>query len=406
MIAKDLKKDFPILLQKFKGKNLVYLDNAATTQKPLCAIEALENFYKSSNANVHRGVYGLSQQASEAYEKTREHVKTFINANHSEEIIFTRNTTEAINLVAYTWGEQNIYSGDDVVVTALEHHSNLVPWQQLCQRKKANLKVIPVTPDGNLDLNDLEKIITEKTKLVAVTQMSNALGSTIPLTILTARAHMVGAKILVDGAQGLAHLGIDVQKPDIDFLAFSAHKMLGPTGVGILYGKRKILEAMPPFLFGGDMILDVDQFSARFNELPWKFEAGTPNIADVVAFDAALTYLENVGFDFIAKHDRELTAYARAKLAQFPGIILYGPEDAAGILSFNIPGVHPHDVASILDEDGIAIRAGHHCAQPLMEKLGAHSTNRISFYLYNTEQDVDAAHEALKKVYSIFKITN
>lgn len=407
MNIQALKKDFPILQQKIKGKSLVYLDNASTSQKPLVVIKALEEFYLTSNANIHRGIHTLSERATEAYEKTRTHVAKFINAAESAEIIFTRNATEAINLVAYTWCEQNIYSGDEIVVSALEHHSNLVPWQQVCLKKKANLKVIPINKDGTLDLSKLESLITEKTKLVAVTQMSNALGTVVPLEKIIARARMVGAKILVDGAQGIPHLGIDVQKLDIDFLAFSAHKMLGPTGVGILYGKRELLENMPPFLFGGEMILEVDQFESRWNQIPWKFEAGTPNIADVVAFDSALSYIEKIGFDFIKEQDRKLLAYARAKLSILPGIEIYGPKDSAhssGILSFNIPGVHPHDVGSILSEEGVAIRAGHHCAQPLLASLGIFATARMSFYFYNTEEDIDAAFDALKKVYQLFKI--
>ncbi|MFA5829470.1 MAG: cysteine desulfurase [Candidatus Gracilibacteria bacterium] len=428
MNIQELKKDFPILQQKIKGKTLVYLDNASTSQKPLVVIKALEEFYLTSNANIHRGIHTLSERATEAYEKTRTHVAKFINASESAEIIFTRNATESINLVAYTWCEQNIYSGDDIVVSALEHHSNLVPWQQVCLKKKANLKVIPINKDGTLDLSNLESLITEKTKLVAVTQMSNALGTVVPLEKIIARARMVGAKILVDGAQGIPHLGIDVRKLDIDFLAFSAHKMLGPTGVGILYGKRELLENMPPFLFGGEMILEVDQFESRWNQIPWKFEAGTPNIADVVAFDAALSYIEKIGYDFIKEQDQKLLAYARAKLSTLPGIEIYGPADqenedekslsetsstsdknahsarSSGILSFNIPGVHPHDVGSILSEEGVAIRAGHHCAQPLLASLGIFATARMSFYFYNTEEDIDAAFDALKKVYKLFKI--
>lgn len=404
--AQNIKKDFPIFDRRINGRSLVYLDSASTSQKPYIVLEALEKYYKQNNANIHRGIHTLSEEATAAYELVREHVASFINAKESAEIIFTRNTTEAINLVAYSWGEQNVKPGDEIVVSSLEHHSNLVPWQELCRRKKAFLRVIPLEKDGILDLDALPSLITKKTKLVAITQMSNVLGTIVPLEKIVVAAHSVGAKILIDGAQGVAHIGIDIQKLDCDFLVFSAHKMLGPTGVGVLYGKRAILEAMPPFLFGGDMVKEVHQFEANWNDLPWKFEAGTPNIADVIAFGAALNYIEKIGFAQILKHDQELQAYARKKLALLPEIQVYGhanPADSGGILSFNIPGVHPHDVAAILNEEGIAIRAGHHCAQPLMKLLNVTAVARLSFYLYNDKVDIDRTYEGLQKVYKIFK---
>lgn len=410
-----LKKDFPLLARPMNGKPLVYLDSASTTQKPQVVIDALVNYYTSMNANIHRGVYTLSEQATEAYESTRKAVADFIHAREAEELIFTRNATEAFNLVAYSYGEAKVQQGDVVVVSALEHHSNLVPWQELCKRKQAELRVIPLragseadggVASGTLDLQNLEKIIDEKVKVVAVTQMSNVLGTIVPLEPIIKAAHAVGAVVIIDGAQGAGHLGIDVQKTDVDFYAFSAHKMLGPTGVGILYGKRALLEAMPPFLFGGDMVKEVQPYQANWNDVPWKFEAGTPNIADVIASAKALEYLQGVGLENIFKHDQELLQYARQKLSSLPGIQMYGSEvpAASGILSFNIPGVHPHDVGSILNEEGVAIRTGHHCCQPLMRQLAVNATARMSFYFYNDKADIDMAFEALKKVYSIFKI--
>ncbi len=404
---KDFKKDFPIFDHQVDGKILTYLDSASTSQKPRRVIEAISKYYETLNSNIHRGVHTLSELATVAYEETREVVSKFINAKESAEIIFTRNATEGINLVAYTWGEQNIQQGDEITVTALEHHSNLVPWQELARRKQAVLRIIPITKEGQLDLQNLDQFITAKTKIVAVTQMSNVLGTITPLEKIIQRAHEVGAVVLVDAAQGIGHLGIDVQKLDADFVAFSAHKMLGPTGVGILYGKRKLLEEMPPFMFGGDMIREVRPFQASWNDLPWKFEAGTPNIADVIAFKEAIKYLEEVGFENILEHDKKLLQYALEKLSQLPGIEFFGPTDvnqASGILSFNIPTVHPHDVGSILNDSGIAIRAGHHCAQPLMQRLGVPATARMSFYFYNDESDIDKAFEGLKKVYEIFKV--
>jgi len=405
--AEILKKDFPILSRSVNGKPLVYLDNASTSQKPCSVVKALSDFYFTMNANIHRGIHTLSEEATEAYETSRKKVAQFINAKEAEEIIFTKNATEAINLVARSYGDKYIKENDVVVVTALEHHSNLVPWQELCKRKGAYLRVIPIYDDGTLDLSKLDKIIDSKTKIVAVTQMSNVLGTITDLPKIIAAAHAVGAVALIDAAQGIAHMGIDVQKLQCDFAAFSGHKMLGPNGVGVLYGKRAILEQMPPFLFGGDMVREVSQTSATFNDLPYKFEAGTPPIAEVCALTAAIEYIEKVGLKNILEHDRELLAYARKKLEQMPGVILYGPkniENAGGILSFNVLGVHPHDVGSILNDQGVAIRSGHHCCQPLMQRLGVSATARMSFYLYNTKEDIDAAASALKKVFEIFKV--
>lgn len=406
----QLKKEFPIFERKVNGKRLVYLDNASTTQKPRMVLDALNEYYSMMNANIHRGVHTLSEEASEAYEGVRVKVAHLIGAAEPAEIIFTRNTTEALNLIAYTWCEQNLSSGDEIVVSALEHHSNLVPWQEVCRRKNATLKVLPLdgvetNGDGNIALSQLGEIITPRCKLVAITQISNVLGTVVPLERIIAAAHKSGAVVVVDGAQGVPHTAIDVQKLDCDFLAFSGHKMFGPTGVGVLYGKRKLLEAMPPFLFGGDMVKEVGQTEANWNDIPWKFEAGTPNIADVIAFGKAVDFMKSLDFQDIKEHDERLVGYARQQLASFKGLRLYGPDKSAGIVSFNVPGVHPHDVASILNENGVAVRAGHHCAQPLMQRLQTPATTRMSFSVYNDETDIDAACDALKNVYRIFKLS-
>lgn len=399
----QLKKEFPIFDRTVNGKPLVYLDNASTTQKPQSVLDELLRFYSTMNANIHRGVHTLSEEATTAYEHVREQVRTFLNAADAAEIIFTRNTTESINLVASTYGEQNIYSGDVIVVSALEHHSNLVPWQQLCQKKGAELKIIPMMEDGTLDLSGLDELIDERCKIVAVTQVSNVLGTVVPLKKIIEAAHRAGAIVLVDGAQGVPHCGVNVQELDCDFLAFSAHKMFGPTGVGVLYGKKKLLEDMPPFLFGGDMVKEVDEHHANWNDLPWKFEAGTPNIGGVVAFGKAIEFLQSLNMNEVQAHEATLVRYAREKLAQFPDLRILGPASSAGAVSFHIPGVHPHDVASILNEAGVAIRAGHHCAQPTMKRLQVPATSRMSFSVYTTTDDIDAAIEALKDVYKIFK---
>lgn len=400
-------KDFPILGRKVNGKRLVYLDNASTTQKPLAVIKALVEFYSTVNANVHRGVHTLSEEATDAYEGARAKAAKFINAADPCEIIFTRNATESINLAALSYGEQNVKGGDNIVVSALEHHSNLLPWRQLAMRKKATVRTIPFNADGTLNLEGLEKLIDSRTIIVAVTQMSNVLGTIVPVEKIIRTAKKAGAVTLVDGAQSVPHMPVDVRKLGCDFLAFSSHKMMGPTGVGVLYGKKSLLEKMPPVLFGGDMVKIVGPSKVSWNDLPWKFEAGTPNIADVAAFGAAIDYLNKIGMDKILEHDRALANYAHKILEQLPGLVFYGPKDISkkgGIISFNLPGVHPHDIGSILDQDGVAIRAGHHCCQPLMESLGIDATARMSFYIYNTTDDIDTAIAALKKVYKILKI--
>lgn len=403
---KSLKKDFPILSRKINGKSLVYLDNASTTQKPRQVIEALKNYYENTNANIHRGIHTLSQEATEAYEKTRLTTAKFVNAKSEKEIIFTRSTTESINLVAYTWGEVNINQDDEIIVSALEHHSNLVPWQELCRRKNAILKIIPLKHDLTTDISAYEKLLTKNTKLVAITGMSNVLGTIPPVKEMTKSAHKFGAKVLVDGAQSVAHLPTDVQDLDCDFLAFSSHKMLGPTGVGILYGKENLLENMPPFNFGGDMVKVVTQEKAQWNDLPWKFEAGTPNIADVVAFEKALQFLSEVGMQSLANHDEKLLKYAIERFSKYKEVHLFTSKNTGGILSFTIEGVHPHDIAQIFDEEGVAIRSGHHCNMPLMELLHVSATARMSFYLYNSEEDIDSAEKALQKVLKIFATTS
>ncbi len=410
--VQKIKQDFPILKQMENGKPLVFLDSASTSQKPQVVLDALQNYYLTMNANIHRGVYGLSEKATEAYEGVREQVKKFLHADQLSderegEVIFTRNTTESLNFVAYCYGEMVVENGDEVVVSALEHHSNLVPWQELCKRKGATLKVIPIADDGTLVLEGLEEIITEKCKILAVSQMSNVLGTILPLEVLIGRAREVGASVVVDAAQGIAHQGFDLRKIDVDFVAFSAHKMMGPTGVGVLWGKKKFLEQMPPFLFGGDMVREVSDFSATFQDAPAKYEAGTPNIADVIAFGAAISYLENIGFEKILDHDQKLVTYGRKRLSEFHGLQLFGTnevQNSGGIVSFTIPGVHPHDIGSILNEFGVCIRTGHHCAQPLMKRLGVNATARMSFYVYNDESDIDRACEGIKKVYEVFKV--
>ncbi len=399
-----IKSQFPILNKKINGKTLVYLDNASTTQKPKSVIDAIKFYYENFNANIHRGIYSLSEIATSEYEKTRQLTANFINAKSSEEIIFTRNTTESINLIAYTWGERNIKKNDEIIVSALEHHSNLIPWQELTRRKNAKLKIIPLNNNLTLDINAYKKLLTNKTKLVAITAMSNVLGTITPLKELINLAHQQNALILVDGAQSAGHIETNVQKIDCDFFIFSSHKMLGPTGVGVLYAKKKILLSMPPFLFGGDMIKKVTQFSSTFSDLPWKFEAGTPNIADVIAFSKALEFIQKIGIKNIQKHENDLLKYAIKVFSKYKEITLFLPplSRMGGILSFTIKGIHPHDIAQILSDEGICIRAGHHCAQPLMEKLKVSSTARISFYTYNTKQDIDRAEKAVQKTLKIF----
>ena len=395
-----IKKDFPIFAQG----NLVYLDNAATSQKPQCVIDAISDYYSTMNANIHRGVYTLSEKATEKYEATREKIANFLNAKSAKEIIFTRNATEAINLLAYTLSNNHINEGDEIVVSELEHHSNLVPWQEVCKRKKATLKVIPIKNDYTLDIEAYHELLSPKTKLVAITAMSNVLGTRTPLKEIIEAAHKQGALVLVDGAQSAAHSKSDMQDLNCDFFAMSAHKMLGPTGVGILYGKEELLENLPPFLYGGDMISSVKQYSSIYAELPAKFEAGTPNIADVIAFSTALDYLNELGFETIESNDKKLFEYTVNMLSKYKEVTLFTPpeSEAGPVVSFDVKGIHPHDLASVFNEDNICIRAGHHCAQPLIEKFNLPATARISFYIYNTTEDIDRAEKALQKALQIF----
>ncbi|MBI4482198.1 MAG: cysteine desulfurase [Acidobacteria bacterium] len=398
MDVQRLRADFPILDRKVHGKRLVYLDSAATTQKPEAVIEALSHYYRTFNANIHRGIHSLAEEATEAYEQTRRKVASFIGGVEPRSIIFTRNATEGLNLVAYAWGRHHVGSGDEILLTEMEHHSNLVPWMLLAREKGAVLKHIPITDEGELRLDCLSDLMTARTKVVSVTLVSNVLGTINPVREIADAAHRYGALMVVDGAQGVPHLPVDVRALDCDFLAFSGHKMLGPTGVGVLYGRPELLMNMEPFLGGGEMIREVRLDRATWNDIPWKFEAGTPNIADVVAFSAALDYLEAVGMDAVRAHEVELTGYGLERLLSLGWIKIYGPRDPdrrGGVLAFNDPEIHAHDLSTILDQYGIAIRAGHHCAQPLMRRLGAAATSRASFYLYNDRDDIDALVEAL-----------
>jgi len=399
----DIQKEFPILSRVVKGKPLVYLDSAATTQKPLAVIDAMDRYYRTYNANVHRGIYHISEEATQAYEGARDKVATFINAPAREGIVFTRNTTESINLVASSWGRSHLHRGDEILLSIMEHHSNLIPWQLISQQTGAKLRFIPLTPDGRLDLSELPKLLTARTKLVALTHVSNVLGTINPVAELARKAHQVGAVILVDAAQSAPHLRVDVQTIDCDFFAFSGHKMLGPTGIGVLYGKVNLLDSMPPYMGGGEMINEVQLETATYRELPGKFEAGTPNVAGTIGLGAAIDYLSEVGLDEIHKHEKSLVGYAVEALKNLNDIEIYGPfPERGGVVAFNLRGIHAHDVSTILDEDGIAIRAGHHCTQPLMRWLDVAATARASFYLYNTKNDVDRLVESLKKVKEIF----
>ena len=400
----DIRNHFPILSRKVKGYPLVYFDNAATSQKPQVVIDALVDYYTNTNANVHRGIHSLAEEATAAFEATRDAVKAFINAACREEVIFTRGTTESINLVAGTWGRQNITEGDEIIISAMEHHSNIVPWQILCEEKKAVLKIIPITSDGELMMEEFEKLLSPKTKLVSVVHVSNAMGTINPVEEIIAKAHAAGAKVLVDGAQSSMHLNIDVQKMGCDFFACSSHKLFGPTGVGILYGKKEILEAMPPFQGGGEMIKDCTFPKTTYADLPYKFEAGTPNIADVIAFKPALDFINSIGKENIRRHEDELLQYATEKLLQIEGLKIIGTaKNKVSVISFVIDGVHPQDVGILLDNKGIAIRTGHHCAQPLMDFYKIPGTMRASFALYNTKEEVDILVEALKKAVKTLK---
>ncbi|MCS7198416.1 MAG: cysteine desulfurase [Candidatus Bipolaricaulota bacterium] len=400
-----LRRDFPIFSRTVHGKPLIYLDNAATTQRPQSVIDAVTEYYRRYNANVHRAVHTLSHEASVAYEEAHKKAAKFVNARSWREIVFTRNATEAINLVAYAWGLHNLQPGDEVLVTIMEHHSNLVPWQMLRELRKIQLKFLDVTDEGRLELDELSKLLTKRTKLVGVIYASNVLGTINPVREIITEARRVGAVTVVDAAQAAPHLPIDVQALGCDFLAVSGHKMLGPTGIGFLYGRQELLERMHPFLHGGDMISTVTTESVTFNELPWKFEAGTPHIAGGIGLGAAIDYLSALGLENVYAHEQKLLAYALEKLSHINGLEIYGPKDTKdrlAVISFNLKGIHPHDVAGVLDEAGIAIRSGHHCAQPLMRRLGMDNTARASFYIYNSEDDVDALVDALKTAQKLF----
>lgn len=401
-----VRQDFPILERMIEGKRLVYLDNAATSQKPQCVIDSLSNYYSNYNANIHRGIHTLSEEATEAFETVRKKVATFIGVDDTREIIFTRNATEAINLVAMSWGKENIKEGDEIILSPMEHHSNLVPWQMLAKEKNAKLVFLKLTEKGLLDLDSVKEALGSRSKILAITQMSNALGSIVPLKEVCALAKANGTIVLVDGAQGVAHLPTNVKEIGCDFLAFSMHKMCGPTGVGVLWGKTELLELMPPVYGGGDMISMVwrDRFTP--NQLPWKFEAGTPNIADVIASGVAIDYIAGLGMENIRAHEIELTEYALKRFAiDLPEIKVYGPKDAqvsGGVISFNLKGIHPHDVGQVVNEDGVAIRVGHHCCQPLMRDMDVMGTARASFYIYTTIEEIDALVVSLKRVEKVF----
>ena len=397
-----LRAEFPILLQRVHGQPLVYLDNAATTQRPRAVIDAIARFYEEDNANVHRGVHLLSERATKKYDGARVKVARAIGAD-PREVIFVRGTTEGVNLVAQTFGRTRVGAGDEVLVTEMEHHSNLVPWQMLCQEKQARLRVVPVTDAGDLDLDALERLLGPRTRLLAVTQVSNALGTVNPIPRIVERAHAKGVPVLVDGAQGMPHLGFDVRAMGADFYAFSGHKMYGPTGIGVLWGRREHLEAMPPWQGGGDMILSVTFDKTIYNALPYKFEAGTPAIAEAVGLGAALDWLQGIDREALVAHERELLAYAAEALAAVPGLRIVGtPRERAGVISFLLGDVHPHDVGTVLDRHGVAIRAGHHCAQPLMQRYGVPATARASFAAYNTRADVDALVRGLHAAREMF----
>jgi cysteine desulfurase/selenocysteine lyase len=394
-----VRAEFPALDQLVHGKPLVYLDNAATTQKPRAVIGALARYYEHDNANVHRGVHVLSERATVAYEAAREAVRAFMNARSVAEIVYTRNATEAINLVARAWGDAHVRAGDEVVISAMEHHSNIVPWQQLCARTGARLRAIPIDDRGELMLGELDTLLTDRTRLVAVTHASNALGTVNPVREIIARARRAGALVLVDGSQAVGHMATDVQTLDADFYVWTGHKLFGPTGIGVLYGRETVLDAMPPFLGGGDMIRTVTLEGSTWNDLPYKFEAGTPNIAGAIGLHAAIDYVRGVGFEAIAAHERALLAEATARVAALPTVRIVGnAREKIGVVSFVMDGIHPHDIGTIIDREGVAIRTGHHCAQPVMDRYGIPATARASFSMYNTAADVDALVRAIDRV--------
>ena len=404
-----IRGDFPILDVRVRdNKKLVYLDNAATTQKPKQVIDAITSYYQNQNSNIHRAVHELAEKSTELFESTRDKIAEFLNIQNREEIVFVRGTTEAINLVAYAWGRDNVQKGDIVVTTEYEHHSNIVPWQLLTQETGAELKYINIDENGELILEQLDEYLaTGRVKLVAISHVSNVLGTITDIHSVIKKCKNIGVKVLVDGAQAVPHMKVDIDSLDCDFYAFSAHKMLGPTGVGVLWARKEILEKMKPFHGGGDMIREVHKYETTWNDLPYKFEAGTPNVADVICFAAAIDYLTGIGMDNVRNHEIELTKYALEKMSKIKGLTLYGPQDpekASGVISFNFNDVHPHDVATIIDKNGVAIRSGHHCAQVLMEKLNVAATNRASFYIYTTKEEIDILIDSLEQVAKVFKL--
>ncbi|KIH71602.1 cysteine desulfurase [Salinicoccus roseus] len=402
MNAKDIRKDFPILDQQVNGNDLIYFDTSATSQTPSPVIDAMTAYYEAYNSNVHRGVHTLGTKATDGYEQARMKVRSFINAKRFEEVVFTRGTTAAINLVARSFGDMVIEPGDEIVVTEMEHHANIVPWQELAKRTQAELKFIPMEADGTLTMENVEATIGEKTKIVAITHVSNVLGTINDIKAIAEVAHRNDAYIAVDGAQAVPHMSVDVQDLDVDFYAFSGHKMLGPTGIGVLYGRSELLDDMEPIEYGGDMIDFVDLRTSTWTDLPVKFEAGTPMIAEAIGLAAAIDYIEDIGPEAILEYEQELVNYALERMRSVEGIEIYGPESRAGLITFNLSDVHPHDLATALDSEGVAVRAGHHCAQPLMKWLGVSSTARASFYIYNTTEEIDSFIESLKRTKEFF----
>lgn len=401
--VEHIRNDFPALHQKVYGKPLVYLDNAATTQKPQVVIDTISNYYSTINSNVHRGVHYLSQQATDAFEHARDHIREYINARYKHEIIITRGATDAINLVAYSFAKKFIGKDDEIIVTAMEHHANIVPWQVVCDERSAHLRVIPMNDNGELILDNFEKMLTEKTKLVAVTHISNSLGTINPVKEIIRIAHKYDIPVLIDGAQGIVHEMVDVQDMDCDFYCFSGHKLYGPMGIGVLYGKENILNAIPPYQTGGEMIKTVTFEKTTYNELPFKFETGTPNVAELIGFDAALTYIENIGMQTIKSYENELMQYATDTLKSIEGLKIFGDSNhKAGVISFNLDAIHPYDAGTIIDKLGIALRTGQHCAQPVMDRFDIQGTLRASFAFYNTKQEVDILAEAIQKVQKMF----
>lgn len=400
----NIRKSFPILHQEVNGKPLIYFDNAATNQKPQSVVDALSYHYGNDNANIHRGIHTLAERSTTAFEETRKAVQAFINANEAEEIIFTKGTTESINLVASSWGRKNLNPGDEVIISAMEHHSNIVPWQLICEERSAKLRVMPINDQGDILLEEAERLISEKTKMVAFNHASNTLGTVNPVAELSQMARKVGAKVLIDGAQATSHLPVDVQKLDVDFYAFSSHKMYGPTGLGVLYGKRRELEKMPPYQGGGEMIKEVSFTGTSFNDIPYKFEAGTPDIANVIAFKKAIEFIDSIGKEKIAAHEEALTQYATEQLEQIDGVRIIGTAmQKVSVVSFEVEGIHHFDLGMWLDAKGIAVRTGHHCTQPLMDRFCIEGTTRASFSVYNTKEEIDQFILALKDVISKFK---